>query len=618
MYLYLGLCYLKCIQMYICLPGLARGRKEMDKVIRNTLYMFKFVWRADKCGLMWMLAFILYGALPTAVEVLLLKWMIDAISGARSIPYMLAVILGCTAVQILNIVLTLYIDAGRMQRVRLRTQKLLNGLLLDKMRTVDAESYDDPVFFDMLSKASGEADTRAELVINTVQSIGQSVVSFGVSVGLLAVVHPLLIAVSLLSGIFTAVLARKYNHTIFAHSEELAPVIRMTGYFKGIFQQRATAADIKQYGNFGKLILNHFLNRTNEQHALQFQMTLLEIRHMVCLMTISHVTITTIPYLYAGIAAIMRVVSIGNMTMMMTASAKISQNINGVIQNTMNLHRHSLYIENLRTVLEYQPRIEADTEGESLGAIESVEFERVSFRYPGSGAEVLHEVSFRVEKGEKLALVGINGAGKTTIVKLLLRFYDPQEGVVRINGRDIRGYSVPSLRTAMGSVFQEFQIYSLPISEFVSCLPRGEQDEGRIRDALARVGLLEPVEAGGGIHTEYSKYFDENGLVFSGGQMQKLAIARMLYKDSSLLILDEPSSALDPESEYEINQMLARAAEHRTVLLISHRLSTTKDADKIILIEEGRVQEQGTHRELMEQNGRYAYLFNLQASEYIG
>ena len=242
----------------------------------------------------------------------------------------------------------------------------------------------------------------------------------------------------------------------------------------------------------------------------------------------------------------------------------------------------------------------------------------VTFRYPGSESDALHAVSFCVGKGEKLALVGVNGAGKSTVVKLLLRFYDPQAGCVRINGRDIRAYSLPALRATVSSVFQTFEIYALPVSEYVSCRPQGQQDEGRVREALARVGLLETVEAAGGIHVEYSRRFTGNGLLLSGGQMQKLAIARMLYKDSSLLILDEPSSALDPDSEQAVHQTLARAAVGKTVLLISHRLSTTRDADRIVLLEGGCVLEMGTHAALLARDGRYAQLFRMQAAGYGG
>jgi ATP-binding cassette subfamily B protein len=225
-------------------------------------------------------------------------------------------------------------------------------------------------------------------------------------------------------------------------------------------------------------------------------------------------------------------------------------------------------------------------------------------------------VNFKIERGQKLALVGINGAGKTTIVKLLMRFYDPDMGDIRVNKRSLRDYNIQSVRNAMTSVFQEFQSYSLPIDELISCTQGDAIEEDKVIDALKRVGLYDKVMESGGIHTEYSKYFDENGVVFSGGQIQKLIIARMLYKGSNVLIMDEPSSALDPESEYEINRDIARAAQGKTVIMISHRLSTTKDADKIILIEGGEVREQGGHAELMAKGGRYAHLFNIQASEY--
>lgn len=255
--------------------------------------------------------------------------------------------------------------------------------------------------------------------------------------------------------------------------------------------------------------------------------------------------------------------------------------------------------------------------GLSPTALNPLNLRMFFFKYPNTEDYVLKNVSFEIEKGQKAALVGINGSGKTTIVKLIMRFYDVDRGSININGRNIKEYNVLSLRNAITTVFQEFQSYSMTIAELVSCVESERIEETKVIDALRRVGLIDEVQKNRkGIHAEYSKIFDENGLVFSGGQLQKLIIARMIYKGSDTLILDEPSRALDPESEYEINRDITQAARGKTLIIISHRLSTTKDADNIILIEDGTVREQGSHRELMAQNKRYAHLFTIQAKVY--
>ncbi|MDR1328541.1 MAG: ABC transporter ATP-binding protein/permease [Oscillospiraceae bacterium] len=488
--------------------------------------------------------------------------------------------------------------------------------VLEKSREIDAESYDDPEFYDMLSKAMTESDTRTEPLLQQLIEISRNIFAFAAVVSIILMLDPLLIAVSILGGVLGFFIEGRAQKWFFDANEELVPVNRRANYFKLLFVNRETMSDAKQYGTFGALILGKYSEALTEKHSITRGVNNGLAKFLIKLMPTSRVITILVPYGYTALRAVIGRIAISDMTALVTAYIGVSNAFALISGSLARLQGQSLYIERLKTVLEYVPQIENDTCGPTLGEIETIEFQDVSFRYPKTEGWALRNVNFKIERGQKFALVGINGAGKTTIVKLLMRFYDPDMGDIRVNKRSLRDYNIQSVRNAVTSVFQEFQSYSLPIDELVSCAQGDAIDAEKVADALKRVGLYDKVMESGGIHTEYSKYFDENGVVFSGGQIQKLIIARMLYKGSNVLIMDEPSSALDPESEYEINRDIAQAAQGKTVIMISHRLSTTKDADKIILIEGGEVREQGSHAELMAKDGRYAHLFSIQASEY--
>lgn len=223
-----------------------------------------------------------------------------------------------------------------------------------------------------------------------------------------------------------------------------------------------------------------------------------------------------------------------------------------------------------------------------------------------------------VRRRWRIAIVGHNGAGKSTFVKLLMRLYDVTEGVIEVGGKDIRQYRLSAYRDLFGTIFQDFKIFAASICDNVLLRDNGgEADKKRVRDALAASGILGKVEGlKKGMESQLTREFDEDGVLLSGGEFQKLAIARVFAKDCEICILDEPSSALDPLSEYEIFENMMKACEGKTVIFISHRLSSTVLADRIYLLENGEVAESGSHRELMEQNGKYAEMYHMQAKRY--
>lgn len=241
-----------------------------------------------------------------------------------------------------------------------------------------------------------------------------------------------------------------------------------------------------------------------------------------------------------------------------------------------------------------------------------IKIENLSFTYPGNSKPTLNNINLTVKPYEKIALVGYNGAGKTTLTNLLLRLYDASDGSIRIDGEDIRDVTVSSHRDRFAAVFQDFQTFACTVGENVAL--SDEVDKHGVETALKHSGFTKELKHG--VDTELLREFDDEGIMLSGGESQKVAVARAFYKDCPYVILDEPSANLDPVAEYNLNQAMLEAAHNKTVIFISHRLSTTVNADKIYVMENGQIIESGSHSELMEKNGTYAYMFNLQAEKY--
>lgn len=308
--------------------------------------------------------------------------------------------------------------------------------------------------------------------------------------------------------------------------------------------------------------------------------------------------------------------ALANFSVIMTAMSNLRDVVNDLGGAISTLKKEALYFGNLRDFFNYNSKVVSGTK--KAEELETLEFKNVTFKYPGSEKVTLKDLNVIFNKGETTAIVGQNGAGKTTFVKLLLRFYDPQEGVILYNGIDLREYDLQSLRERLATVFQDYKVFALSVAENVLCKEVVSDSE-----AVNVLAALKNSGAEGFVNrlpqkenTVLTREFDETGVGLSGGEQQKIAAARMFAKNYDLAILDEPSSALDPIAEHKMYESLIEATKEKTVIYISHRLSSAVLSDKIYVFGDGTVQESGTHDELMNKNGIYAEMFALQASNY--
>ena len=309
-------------------------------------------------------------------------------------------------------------------------------------------------------------------------------------------------------------------------------------------------------------------------------------------------------------------ISLADLTIMTSMMVSMTWILIGLFDDIVNFMKDGVFINNLRGFLDYKEKIPEDYDGYVPDRFESLEFDNVSFSY--TDEETIRNLSFTIRNGEVAALVGHNGAGKTTIIKLLLRLYDPTEGVIRLNGRDIREYNLHAYREIFATTFQDFAIMGMPIRDNVLMGRHYEGEERIVEDALRKSGVYDRVvRLEKGTRTVMTKEFDENGAVFSGGESQKLAVSRTFAKPAPVKIFDEPSSALDPIAEYELFNNIAKEGSDHTLLFISHRLSSVKHCDKVFMLEKGRIIEEGSHEELMNLGGKYAKMYRRQANNYL-
>ena len=585
------------------------------KNIKNVFYMLGFVWRADKGGFAWMIAYNLFTIIPTAYKTLILKLIIDAISTKRPLSYIVITVLLYALVSFAHSVFANYFYTNRVRgELGMRVKKYSNNLLLKKCASLDMECYDDTEFYNKLSKALEQVNNRAVDVFLQLESLLTGLVWFAVGIAVITTLDTLMIVVALIGAAATFYLNLGWAKQNYEAKEEMVPVNRRVDYFHGLLRDKKTISDVKQYNGFGDFILNKYNLAADKQIEMQQKLNNKGFILQTKRSSIANIVFTLFPYIHLAVQCSRGAVSAADITAMIQAFNYVTDGFMEISMGFIDLKESSMYITHLREVLEYEPKIER-SEGRGISEIEKIEFESVSFKYPHSDSYVLKDLSITIKKGQKIAIVGINGAGKTTFVKLLMRYYDPCEGRVLVNNIDIKEYNINSLRDKMATLLQEFQPYNVPIDEMVACSER--TDEQKVERVLSEVGLIERINATPKkIKSEYSKMFDEDGVVFSGGELQKLFIARMRYKDGNIYIMDEPSSALDPISEYEINNLMMSIAEDKTVIMIAHRLSTVINADCILLIDGGKVLEMGSHKQLLEQDGRYAQMFNLQAEQY--
>ena len=493
----------------------------------------------------------------------------------------------------------------------------INKKIFKKSSEVELACYETPEFYDKYVRAMDEAYDRVQGVMSTIDNIIWGTISLLCNSFLLFAIDPWLI----LFGLFPLVLGftRKWENKLkHGHRADRKPIERRVKYVRRTFYLGEYAKEMRIGGMHARM-LDELMSTFRDFKKVSAKYGLL--RGLV--QYIQKVGLKVVTVLGAMIYAVWRTLSDGSMTIgdcivVLNSIETISYCINDMVATLTEFGEHSLFIEDVRYFLDYEPEIK-EYDNAPLATGGDIVLENVSFRYKGADKDTLSRISLHIKDGERIALVGQNGSGKTTLVKLLLRLYDPTEGSIKLAGKDAKEYRLSSYRNNFSCVFQDFKMFSLSVRDNVLLRRENDGDEELVAKALKESGAYEKMSTlEKGMETTVTREFDEDGVNFSVGEAQKLSLARVFAEKSPCIILDEPSSALDPIAEHSMFENMMRAAKGRSVIFISHRLSSAVDADRIYLMENGSIAEVGNHSELMALNGKYAEMFRLQAENYVG
>lgn len=502
----------------------------------------------------------------------------------------------------------------------LQTTRLYGGIyrkLYAKARNVELKCYEDSDFYSRYTMAMDGAEAKVSAIITSF---------WGVLVGAVATVAvfwfmfeidhlAVLFIICPLVGNF--LFGNWRNKFEFRRYQEQAPNDKVLNYVNRAMYLPDYAKEVRLSRIFNLLKEQyHDATQRNVKVAVKYALACAVMNFWRCTFTFTVIFEGVLFYaVYRNLVT--GSISLAQLTVMSSLMVAMTWILIRLFEDIMAIMKNGLFINNLRGFLEYKEEIPEDQKGIlPEKEFESLVFDNVCFSYKDE--ETIKNLSFELKKGEIAALVGHNGAGKTTIVKLLLRLYDPSSGVIRVNGRDIREYDLHAYREMFAATFQDFSIMGMTIKENVLMGRRYEKEDELVERSLKRAGIYEKVQSlPKGIHTMMTKEFEEDGAVLSGGESQKLAVARTFAKDSPVKIFDEPSSALDPLAEYELFQNIMKEGQDHTMLFISHRLSSVKSCDKVFMLEGGRLIEEGSHGQLMELGGSYAQMYKKQAMNYL-
>ena len=514
-----------------------------------------------------------------------------------------------------------YYQHAMVYRVKPKLYKALKEQMYEKAAELDLSCYDNPKYYNEFVLAVSESEASIDRFLtflnNTMQSI-TILISTGVFFILTDSIGILFVAVSFVASFF---LAKKLNKLNYDVRMKVNPWERKRNYAGRVFYLNDYAKELRLNKDVAKILKADFEEANDaivtEQKAVARKRIGLSFARYYC----AGDFITDGLYVAYLIfqAAVFHTIDYSNAVVLFNQTGRLRRGMRGIAEIAPAANENSLYIEKIRKFLAYEPEMKQGVGEEVPAGTGTLELKNVSFRYTEDSEEILHDISLKVEPGERVAIVGYNGAGKTTLIKLLMRLYDPSAGTVSYHGKDIKGYVLSDYRNRVGVVFQDFKMYGATLLENVVLedVGDGKAEETAVTEALCKSGFGDRIETlPNGLATGLTTEFDEKGVNLSGGESQKVAIARAFYRKADILIMDEPSSALDPIAEYNLNKAMHEAAEGKTVFYISHRLSTTRDADRILMLEKGRIIEEGTHEELLARNGQYAEMWYAQAGKY--
>ncbi len=493
-------------------------------------------------------------------------------------------------------------------------------MIIEKSKKLDMCSFDRPEFYEKLENANREAGMRPIGILTATYNVISAVISAVSFVVVLAGLSPLAPIVMIIVAVPGALVNYTYRNRNFRYIRFHSKERREMNYYSGLMVDKDKAKEIKILG-LGDTFIAKYKN-VFKRYYKGLKSLIIKEGVTQILVGLLSVTVKCALFIYIAYTVIFGDGLVGDYSLYSGALTSISGYVTTLLTATATIYEGTLFIDNMITFMKEDvtvvPTVQTPREVRR-GEPHVIEFKNVSFSYPGTDRYVLKDINLTLKPSESVVLVGLNGAGKTTLLKLLIRLYDPTEGVIMLDGYDIREYDVASLYDMFGIVFQDFGRYAETVSENIQFGDIKREHTVQTVTLAAEQGAAKAfIDAlPRGLDTPLTRMFEDDGIELSIGQWQKLSVARAFYKDSDVLILDEPTASLDPLAEQDVFARFAELSKNKIAVFVSHRLSSAVTAGNIVVLENGRIVEMGTHDELMKKGGKYYLLFSIQASRYI-
>lgn len=588
--------------------------------MKKLLSFCKLAWKVSPAYIILLISQSLAAAVKLWLNVILPKFLVDELVGARNG----SVLLWLCGLIILNNVAMAWLEKLLKRFLEVKGDYVyyaMSKLMAEKIMKLEYSCLEDPYYLDLKEKATfavSNQNSISRLIICLSEVAKYAAILIGLT-AILATLGPVLLVV-LAAGIAVMLLLyRKLSKYVVLMTNEIIPINRKYGYYLNLMMEKQYQKDIRLY-DMGHMITERVEEFTGETCDMFEKIFKQQGKTMGGIKVVNDF-IAAFCYAYVGIRTISdifgRRVSLGDLTMYVSAAIQFADAVVRFGESLVSMMQVMAFLEPYMEFMALEEETAQTGKEPFTGPVETVEFSHVTFTYPKAEKPVLKDVSFSVKRGEKISIVGLNGAGKSTLVKLICRMYQADSGEIKVNGRNIYDYDYMSYMREISAVFQDYRLFNFTIAENISCR-EADADEQKIDRLIDEVGMREKVDSlKDGVNSRFGKEYDENGIEMSGGEGQKIAIARALYKESSMVILDEPASALDPLAEAEIYEKFNSLVEDKTAIYISHRMSSSVFCDRILIIDGGTVADFDTHENLMKkQDSLYYKLFMSQAENY--
>lgn len=586
-------------------------------MFQSLKFLWCYAWRVDKGYLICLVLYQISNSLTPILIMIFPKLIIDEFLGRNEFHRLIQLVVFFTIGIFLTKLLSSCFENTAFYKRCIILERFQTELE-ERLVKTDLENLEDPAFLDMKQNAEKFLYANGQgfsFVLDRAVNIIGKLFIFATIFSVLLAMNARILAVFVLLVLINSIAQMHLKKRYAALEMQKNPKERRLSYLNDLLSDVTYAKEIRINGQHEFFIaklqsvlreLWHFYRR--QMHLLNCSQGVL---HFVDLLQ------RGIAYLYMIYAVSRHLITIGDFTLYISAVATFTDAMNDVLDSMNDVRQYSIYFDAVESYLNLPIKIhtEADATVSFPEVIESIEFRDVSFAYKGKSTWALHKVNARFSGKEKVAIVGENGAGKSTFIKLLCRLYEPVSGEILINGINIKKFSYQEYKEKISAIFQDYQLFSFNIAENIGL--QEEIEDERVFKALNQLGLTRRIATlKQGVHTAVHRDFDSEGFEPSGGQGQKLAIARALYKDAPIIVLDEPTAALDPRAENEIYKTFSTLVKGKLAIYISHRLSSTRFCDTILVLKQGELVECGTHEELLATKGLYAELYAMQAKYY--